>query len=161
MANSYGNNTLFTETIGRSISVSADGAPKYKAGGVTIDWTLVAPIGDDDGYTNASIVDGEVTFEDGVVVAEGEKVLRYGTVVFKQADGKYAPASDSSTLKRGETFIVAETTTEEDAVSSHPPVIDGGRVFKDRILFGGSVTPAVADVEAALPGILYVVNEVD
>ena len=149
MANSYGNKVLFTERIGRSISVTADGAPKYKTAGVTIDWTSVAAQADD------------VVFQDGVEVKEGEKALRYGSIVFKQSDGTYALADDSSTLVRGEVFIVAETTTEEDAVSAHPPVIEAGKVFKDRILFGGSGQPAVADVEAAMPGILYVVNEVD
>lgn len=161
MANSYGNKTLFTETIGRSISVTADGAPKYKAGGITIDWDTVPAIGEDDDYTLVSVVNGQVTFQDGVVVKEGEKVLRYGSVVVKQEDGTYALATSESTLVKGETYVVAETTLEEDAVSAHPPVIDGGRVFKDRLLVGGAVHPSFEDFEAAMPGILYVVNEQD
>lgn len=124
MGNSIGESTIFTVTGGRSIQLSADGAPKYKAGGVTIDWD----------YVPAVAVD--TTFEDNVVVAAGTKALRYGSVVYRLSGGKYGLADGSTTLTRGEVYLVNETWLEEDVKSNHPGVIDGGRVFKDRVFAG-------------------------
>lgn len=149
MANTIGNRTLFTETLGRSIQLSADGAPKYKAGGVTVNWATGVP----------AISGSDVTYEDGVVVKVGEKALRYGTVLMRDTDGTYrvALAADGANLKRGETYLVNETWLEEDNMSAHPGVIDGGRVFKARILSGGAY-PSIAQIEAAMPGILYALD---
>lgn len=147
MANSIGSRTVFTETWGRTIQVSADGAPKYKAGGVTVDWSTVPAVSGSD-----------VTYEDGVVVKVGAKALRYGSILERLNDGRYGLADDSSTLVRGETYIVNETWLEEDSNSAHPGVIDGGRVFRDRILAGGAGQPTLADVEAAMPGIVYAID---
>ncbi len=158
MGNSYGERTLFTTTFGRSIQVSSDGNPKFKAGGVTMDWDTVDAVGANAStyYTGDVVADGKITFQDTVDVFTDEKVLRYGSIVRRQNDGTYALATDSDTLVRGETYIVNETWMESDVASNHPGVIDGGRVFKDRILFGGAGQPSVEDVEAAMPGILYV-----
>jgi hypothetical protein len=57
------------ETTGRPVQVSADGRPLWKAGGVTIDWSLVT----------AQVA--EATLDDGTVVAIGDKYLRYGQVL--------------------------------------------------------------------------------
>ena len=67
----YGQKSL--ENVGRSIQVSADGAPVAKAGGVTIDWSAVP----------ASTV--ERTYPDGDVVHIGEKFLRYGQIVVRDS----------------------------------------------------------------------------
>lgn len=148
MGNSLGERVLFTETFGRSIQVSADGAPKYKAGGVTVDWANVAAVSGSD-----------VTFEDNVVVKVGEKAIRYGTIMMKHTDGTYRPAlaADGANLKRGETYIVNETWLETDNMSNHPGVIDGGRVFIDRLLVGGA-NVTLAQMEAAMPGIVYALD---
>lgn len=132
MGNTYGERTIFSTTLGRSIQVSADGAPKFKAGGVTIDWDYVPALSAD------------TTFEDGVTVLNGEKALRYGSVVYRLGSGKYGLADNTTTLKRGEVYIVNETWLEEEMTSNHPGVIDGGRIFKDRLLVG---TSAVNDVQ--------------
>lgn len=148
MGNSIAERTLFTITGGRSIQVSADGAPKYKAGGVTVDWANVA-----------AIAGSDVTYEDGVTVKIGEKAIRYGTILMRHTDGTYRPAlaADGPNLKRSETYIVNETWLEEDTMSNHPGVIDGGRVFRDRLLVGGAY-PTLAQVEAVMPGIVYALD---
>jgi hypothetical protein len=162
MGNSYGERTLFTTTFGRSIQVSADGNPKFKAGGVTIDWSTVPAVGANAStyYTGDVVANGKLTFEDNVEVFVGEKVLRYGSIVTRQSDGTYRLATDAApaTPVRGETFIVNETWLETDVDSNHPGVIDGGRVFRARLLYGGAGQPSVAEVEAAMPGILYVTD---
>lgn len=150
MANSIGSRTLFTETWGRTIQLSADGAPKYKAGGVTVDWTTVP-----------AVSGSAVTYEDGVVVKVGEKAIRYGSVLYLLSDGRYGLATDtapSGGYKRGETYLVNETWLEEDNMSAHPGVIDGGRVFRSRILAGGTGQPTLAQIEPALPGIVYAID---
>ena len=150
MGNSIGETTLFTVTTGRSVQVSADGSQKFKAGGVTVDWATVPAVGANATtyYTRDVVANGMVTFEDNVQVLTGEKVLRYGSILFRQNDGTYALADNTSTLVRGETYIVNETWLESDVMSNHPGVMDGGRMFKDRILFGETGQPAIDDVEA-------------
>src|SRR6476661_8716298 len=146
MGNSLGESTIFTVTGGRSIQVTADGAPKFKAGGVTINWD----------YVPAVTVD--TTYEDNVVVEAGKKALRYGSVVYRLADGRFGLARANTTLKRGETFIVNETWLEEDRMSNHPGVIDGGRVFKDRILAGGAETNEVQQLTVTATGGTFTVT---
>jgi hypothetical protein len=51
--------------------VTADGSPRYKSGGATIDWATVAALGAD------------TTYPDGSLLKSGQKVLRYGQVVCK------------------------------------------------------------------------------
>ena len=167
---SIGERSLFTVTGGRSIQVNADGAPKYKAGGVTIDWdTVPACPANASTYYGITVADDKVTFEDNVEVKVGEKALRYGTILMQDSvSGKYRPAlaADGATLKRSETFILNETWLEEDNKSDHPGVIDGGRVFELRVahsgnvatIVAGSAPPTKAQIEAALPGIVYAVN---
>ena len=143
MGNSVlGTRVLFNETFGRSIQVSADGAPKYKHGGVTFDWTTVP-----------AIAGADVTYEDGVVVKIGERALRYGSIVYRMPSGHFGLATDATTLVRGETFIVNETWLEDDQMSNHPGVIEAGRVFRDRLRVGGAGQPTLAAVLAVMPGI--------
>lgn len=57
------------ETTGSQVMVSADGKPIWKAGGVTIDWSLVTAVSSD------------TTLDDGTVVKNGDKYLRFGQVL--------------------------------------------------------------------------------
>jgi hypothetical protein len=170
MGNSIGERTLFTITGGRSIQVSADGAPKYKAGGVTVDWTTVTACpSNGTAYYGVTVANGVAIFEDSVQVAVGDKAIRYGTILMKDSGtGKYRPAltADGASLKRSETYIVNETWLEADNMSVHPGAIDGGRVFEARIghvgnmatYNGTAVPPTKAQVEAVMPGIVYAID---
>jgi hypothetical protein len=157
MGNTFGRNTV--ETAGRSIQVSADGRPEFKAAGVTVDWALVgAQTGSD------------VTWLDGVTVHVGEKALRYGQVLCKvTASGLYAPydpgaANGQQLLARGDCFIVNESIREDELNSNHPPVFDGGLCFLSRILQTGVAAhtlaggPTLAELLAAFPR-LRLVND--
>jgi len=142
--------------IARSLQVTADGTPKMKAGGVTIDWSTVAAVSGSD-----------VTLNDGTVVPVGAKYLRYGQVItLITASSKYGPYDVSpvndgrQTLARGKCFILNETVVNDDPKSDHPPVLDGGRVWKGRLIMTtgtASLTagPTVANFEAAFPQISY------
>ncbi len=173
MGNSINETTLFTITVGRSIQVTADGAPKFKAGGVTVDWANVVACPADTGtYYGATVTGGYATFEDNVKVAVGEKAIRYGTILMRHTDGTYRPALTGDTLKKSETYIVNETWLEEDRMSNHPGVIDGGRVFRERVIASAgtlnnvaaytsaaaSVPPTLAQIEAVMPGIVYAID---
>jgi hypothetical protein len=149
MANSYGWTEKTLETWGRSIQLSADGQPTWKSGGVTFDWTTVP-----------AIAGADVIYEDGVEVKIGEKALRYGSVVYRMADGRYGLATDvtPAALERGRTFLVNETILESDRTSAHFGVFEAGRVFRDRMLVGAAGQPTRAAVEAAMPQIRYAEN---
>jgi len=163
----YGNETF--DTIGTGITVSADGAPIAKAAGVTVFWDAIAAHA------------GDVTYESEDYVRTGEKHLRYGTILCKIEggvnDGKYVPygtatgggaLADATGLSvlRGECFIMNESVHENDKLSDHPPVIDGGRVYQKRLMvvFPTVVAPTGytlmprATFEAAFPSIRYVVE---
>ena len=253
MGNSFGRNVL--GTVGKSIQLSADGKPEMKSGGVTIDWSLFAA------HSGA-----DLTLEDGVVITDGEKYIRYGTCIAKvrQAEvqtwdlsgdddptggtwdvdvlgqtlellafgisaanlqaalralpvefadqitvskagfvytvtfpqemgnvaaavgdttnltggvgdtfaitvltstqgvtnqGKYGPADTTATdgrqtLVRGSVFLVNETVKESDLHSDHPPALEGGKVWKARILVAGN-SPALSAIETAMPRLKY------
>lgn len=150
MGNSYG--TFAQEPLaqwGRTIQLSADGFPIAKAGAVTIDWTTVPA---------ATVL---TTYQDGVIVKVGEKALRYGSVIVRLASGKFGLATDltpDADFVKGNVYLVNETIKEEDEASNHPVAIDGGRVFKLRILAGGAGQPSFANVDAALPNIRYALD---
>jgi len=116
-------------------------------------------------------------------VKAGMKVLRYGTPIQRRAsDGKFVLALTGGPKTRGDIYLVNETvvfdpsksaTEQLDPKSLYPIAIDGGRVFKDRLLYathnvigvdvdGADVTVGVtltlAELEAALPGITYAIN---
>jgi hypothetical protein len=79
--------------------------------------------------------------------------------------GLYGPydsgASDGrQTLARGQCFLVNETVRQLDRASDYPPVLDGGRVFRDRLIITTGTNslaagPTVANFEAAFPRIVY------
>jgi hypothetical protein len=201
MGNSMGQTrTLFTERMGRSIQVSADGAPKYKAGGITVNWNAIYACPADTGtYYGKTVANGQVEFEDGVVVKVGEKAIRYGSImVYDSAldldptlttgagvpQGAYrlALTGDAALLAiRGNGFIVNETVLEEDTYSNHIGVMDGGRMWRARIVKSdvtqadttwvagdqaeaavaaytsatASVPPTLAQIEAGLPLVVW------
>ncbi len=203
MGNSMGQSrVLFVESFGRSIQVTADGAPKWKAGGMTVDWTAIPACpaigGTYYGQTVAAGPSGvgQVTFEDGVVVKTGEKALRYGTVMMYDStidtasvvdgdpNGAYRPALTGDTLARSQTFIVNETVTEDDTYSNHIGGMDGGRMWRARMVksnttvadnalvagdqseaavatydsVGGGVPPTLAQIEAVLPLVVWALD---
>lgn len=147
MANSYGWTETPLATWGRSIQLSADGQPIWKSGGVTFDWTTVP-----------AIAGSAVVYEDGVEVEVGARALRYGSVVTRLGDGRYGLADDTTTLVRGRTFMINETILESDRNSAHFGVVEGGRVYRDRMLVGAAGQPTRAAVEAVMPGIRYAEN---
>lgn len=190
MGNSFGiTRTLFTERFGRSIQVSADGAPKYKAGGITFDWTQVPALAQGQAFYMGVATKTDAAgatyaeFEDGVIVKVGEKAVRYGTVIVYDGaldtaselngdpNGAYRPALLADTLRRSQTFILNETVLEEDSSSNHFGVMDGGRMWRDRVLVaesvdtagdlytvGGGALPALATVEAAMPLVVWALD---
>lgn len=133
---SYGLETF--DKIGAAITLSADGAPKAKAGGVTIAWAGVPALSAD------------YTFKDTDYAYSGDKVIRYGTVVCRITAatdpteiGKFMPYMASpgggrtlSTAK-GDVFAINETVKMSDPQSDFPSAITGGRVYQRRLLVVG------------------------
>jgi hypothetical protein len=68
--NSFGIRSL--GTVQNTLEVSADGHPERKVGGITLDWSTVV-----------AVAGAAVTLLDGVLVAIGEKYLRYGQILTK------------------------------------------------------------------------------
>lgn len=161
----FGRTTLAQNSVFPT-RVSADGNPTYKAGGITIDWTLI---------TAAS---GDQTLGDGSVVKDGQKYLRYGQVVCRvTSNGKYAPYDPSgttgqATLTLGRCFILDQTLLQYGAGSTllSPAndivggCIEGGAVWLSRILQSGVAThtlaagPTYAELVAAFP-LLQIVRD--
>jgi hypothetical protein len=123
----FGQTTL--ATIGRTPKVTADGCPEMKVAGVTIDWSTVA-----------AVAGADVVLSDGLTVYIGEKYLRYGQVLCRiTATSKYGPYDFAAVdgrqlLAPGECFVLNETVKENDRASDHPPVLCGGKVWKDRLI---------------------------
>lgn len=61
-------------------------------------------------------------------------------------------ASDGrQTMTRGETYILNETVVKSEPGSDHPAVLEGGLVFVDRLLVGGTGQPTLTNLLTALP----------
>ena len=151
--------TTYGRTIfgnpGSPVRVSADGSPEYKFGGVTIDWSTVAPAAAD------------VTLDTYVEIPSGQRGLRYGTVIAEiTATGLYGPYDDGAsdgrqTLTRGACYILDQTVLELGSIAgipgratNHPAVIEGGLVWRDRLVIGGD-GPSQSDFNAAFPRIRF------
>lgn len=161
----YGRTVLANNAV-FSTRVSADGSPEYKAGGITIDWTVVVA------------ASGDQTLADGSIVKDGQKYLRYGQVMTKiTATGKFAPYDPALTtgvelLARGNCFILDETVLQYGSGSTLLSVandqvgsaIEGGKVWIDRILQSGTGSasladgPTLANLLTAFPN-LYIVRD--
>lgn len=162
----YGRTSLPSNSVFPT-RVSADGNPTYKAGGITLDWSLV---------TAAS---GNVTLGDGSVILDGQKYLRYGQILTRiTASGKYGPydadlTQGSELLVRGRCFILDQTILQYPSGSSLLSavndqiggVFDGGSVWFARILQSGVAThtkiagPTKAEFLAAFPLVQIVMDE--
>lgn len=158
MGNTYGYQVV--GAWGNPIQVAADSEPEFKAGGITVDWTKVAVL-------NA---ENPVTLQDGVIVPVNTQALPGGTILaVVTATGMYGPADTTATdgrqtLARGTTFIVNRTVLITDQRSNHPEALEGGVMWKDRILslaslgIANAVTqtpPTQAALEAVLPRMRY------
>src|SRR4051812_14465566 len=80
---------------GRPISVSADGAPEYKMGGITLDWSLVAAAGAD------------TTFPDGTTVLAGQKALQCGQILTRVTQREVQTLTVTGTPTGGNTVLTA------------------------------------------------------
>lgn len=131
----YGQEIL--ETVGSGIQVLADGEPSAKSGGITVLWSAVP----------ASTVDA--TYESDVEVEIGDKFMRYGTILCRIEGGASAgmfapygttvgggmtiPDATGLSTARGDVYILNESVFDTDYASDHPAVIDGGRVYMERL----------------------------
>ena len=158
----YGRKVL--AQTGRIVQITSDGKPEWKSVGITIDWATVT-----------AVSGADLTLADDTVVKIGAKALRFGTVLTRiTATGKFGPydsaaADGRQLLARGNVFLLNETTFEVPPIgfgaapSDHPGVIEGGRVFKDRLLATTGTAslaagPTFATLEAVLPRISYSQN---
>jgi hypothetical protein len=148
----YGRQVL--AKTGTLVQVAAGPDVDWKTGGVTIDWAGITAVTED------------TTYADGTLVPDGAKALPLGTVLFKNTGtGTYEPATNDTTLVNGQTFILNETVLEHNTnplvglPTDHPAVIAGGRVFRDRVLAGGSGQPSWDSVLDAMPRLLLVSND--
>lgn len=162
----YGRTVLSQNTVFPT-RVSADGKPAYKAGGITIDWSLIIA------------ASGDQTFTDGSVIKDGQKFLRYGQVLCRvNSNGKYAPYDPAGTtgqevLTNGRAFILDMTVTQYDTGSAGfsavndqiGEAIDGGPVWLARIIQSGggshslSAGPTLAELITAFPRLQLVRDE--
>ncbi|MGH9763688.1 MAG: head decoration protein [Blastocatellia bacterium] len=149
MGNGYGQTVV--GNWGTSLRLSADGQPEMKAGGITVDWNTVPVV-------NAG---ADTTWDDGIVVPAGTKALRYGTVLTQiTASGMWGPCDTTAVDgrqagARGTVFLLDRSVLEDEVKSMYPPVLEGGLVWKDRILAGGANQMTFANLEAALPRLRY------
>lgn len=168
--NAFSQDVTPLETWGRGIQLTADGFPKAKAGGVTFDWGTVTALAKDT-YLADQLDETGAPIAGAVAIKAGEKVLRYGTPIQRRAsDGAFVVALTGGPVGKGDIYLVNQTVLKSDRYSAHPVAIDGGRIFKARMLYaaqnvigkdvdGGNVTTAatitLAQVEAATPNFTY------
>jgi hypothetical protein len=135
------------ETWNRGIQLTADGFPKAKSGGITFDWDSITELAKDT-YLPESLDENGDPRTDAVAIPAGEKVLRYGSVVRRRdSDGAYVLAASGDTLVRGKTYVVNQTVLKSDRYSAHPNVIEGGRIFGDRLIVGTTTAEFGTDVD--------------
>jgi hypothetical protein len=144
-------------TVGGYLQVSADGEPIAKVAGVTIDWTTVAAVSGSD-----------VTLTDGQVIKIGEKYLRYGQVIAQiTTGGKYGPwdiaaADGRALLVRGRIFVLNRTAVNTEPMDDYPEAIEGGRVYRARLIQSEAAThtlalgPTFAEIVLAFPAMQFV-----
>lgn len=119
--------TVLTNNSVFPTRVSADGSPKYKAGGVTIDWSTVSALGSD------------TTYPDGSIVRSGLKVLRYGQVISKITTGETQTITGTASSGAGTLSLVRPDT--------------GATVTTASIAFNATAATVLAAIQAVLaPG---------
>lgn len=125
-------------SVGSGISCSADGSPVAKIAGVMIAWAGVPAIA------------ANRTFKDFDLVEAGEKFIRYGTIVCRITAatdptevGKFMPfmavpgGGRTLSTAEGDVFLINRSVHQDDAASDHPEALDGGRMYKQRLLVVG------------------------
>lgn len=146
---------------GEQIQVTADGDPRWKTGGITLDWATVA-----------AVAGAAVDVNNGLLVAIGNKYLRYGQILCEiLATGKYGPydplaADGREVLEPGRCWILNETVLMNGVLglptsmaTDHPGVFDGGRIYIERIIQSGAAAhslaagPTLAEFLAAFPNV--------
>lgn len=151
---SFGLQTL--QTVGNAIQLIASDLSnvRWKVAGITFDWSTVA-----------AVSGADVTLTNGTVVKIGQKYIPMGEIVAKiTANGQYAVhrttnTDGSQTLARSYCFLVNEDVVETavggawttGAPSAHPPVFDGGTIWRARLKIGGSGQATLAQFVAAFP----------
>lgn len=90
---SYGMTTLTPP--GRIVMASADGAPEWKTGGITVEWGVVTAVGSD------------TVLADGITVKAGDKYLRYGQVMARITNAGTVTVTGTPT---GGTFTLTVTS---------------------------------------------------
>ena len=95
---------------GRSILVSADGRPKYKARGVTIDWSTVVAVG------------AQTELPDETTVPAGAKYLRYGQILTRIGASEVQTVTFTGGPTAGSTILTFAETAEwaEEETSAIP-----------------------------------------
>jgi hypothetical protein len=82
--------------------------------------------------------------------------------------GRYGPYDTAATdgravVAKGTSFILNETMKEDWLHSDHPPALDGGRVFKDRVIATTDTHtladgPTFTELDAAFPRLSYTID---
>lgn len=166
------------EKVGGRYTVSASGKHLVeKDAGVTIYWGAVTAAGSDavvlpsyGSVVGTSFSDYNQAADS--YVTAGDKYIRLGTVLCRISGGtqagKFAPYGSTSIgggtlLKtKGNMYVLNRTVFEKVSGSDHVPVIEGGKVFKARLVQNGTgaadttAGPTLAEFEAAFPTVLYV-----
>lgn len=121
-------------TTGFDIMLSADGKPDYKAAGVTLDWSTVAPVSG-----------SPVTTPDNVIVAIGNSYLRYGQVIAKITNQSVQVVTVNGTPTGG-TFTLSGVSPENGNPFTTAP-----------LAYNASAATVLAALQTSL-GVLNVVS---
>lgn len=144
--------TSALETSGRGVMLSADGDPIWKTGGLSIDWSVMLE------------ASGDTTLADGTVVKDGDFYCPVGTLLTRiTASGKFgryqSGAGDGrQTLTPGSCYFANQTIVKSSLKSDHVPAVEGGRLWKSRVLSSAvSTNPAsFSTIVAAFPNVTWV-----
>jgi hypothetical protein len=110
--------------------------------------------GSSPGVTIATVDQGGAALPGGVVTQAGERVLRAGTIIYKDAGtGQYRPWVPGITLVRGECYIVDRHCFGSIDLPVIGEVFDFGRAIHARLRVGGFRMPTLADFLTAFPGV--------
>jgi hypothetical protein len=121
----YGRTSLANNSVFPT-RVSADGSPKYKAGGGTVNWANVTAVSGSD-----------VTLPDGSVIKIGQKYLRYGQVMCKETTGETQTITSTHTSGSGTISLVYPHT--------------GTTYTTGSVAFNASAATILAALQAVLP----------
>lgn len=144
--------------LGRSPELSADGKPRAKIGGVTVDWNTVA-----------AVSGTPLTLESGTIVPVGQKYLGAGQTVVLIASnanggapgmyGPYDPAASDGRQTIGpgvDNYLLNRDAFQVNPRDDYPEAITGGKVWLARLKNAGTgVTGgayAVANTTTGAPG---------